>query len=93
MSRLYGSMQGAKGATTRCGHNEITAHLRSWDLGVRVEVYHDKDTNKTHCMVYATRGSNGGGSKLIAEFDDYDKIATAEGLFNLISPIARGRAG
>lgn len=90
MSALYGSMQGARGQVTRCGHRDIHAHLRGWNLGCRVEVTHESATKdepeKVTVKVYATRGSNGGGSKLVAQFSDYEQVISVEGLADLISP-------
>jgi len=41
MSKCYGKMQGTKGPTTRCGHEEIWAELKTWNGSVDVTVYAD----------------------------------------------------
>ena len=42
MSHFYGSMQGSRGEVTRQGgkNGGISAHVRGWDFGVRVEMRH-----------------------------------------------------
>lgn len=87
MSNLYGSMRGARGETTRCGVDHITAHLRSWDLGVRVDVYYDKKTKETTCYVTATKGSNGGGIKQIATFSSFDTAVDTSDISGSLSRV------
>lgn len=76
MSHFYGSMQGGRGRATRCGTKSsgMTAHIRGWDIGVRVEITHENVCGHMCDMirVYKTDGSNGHGQDvLIAEYGKY----------------------
>jgi hypothetical protein len=43
MSKLYGSIQGDRGAATRCGHHRIKAAAQSYDGSVITELsYNDE---------------------------------------------------
>ena len=70
MSHFYGSMQGGRGETTRTGtkNSGLSAHVRGWDFGVKVEINHVKGENVVH--VYKTGGSNGGAETLITAFKE-----------------------
>jgi hypothetical protein len=58
MSRFYVSTHGDQRAeVTRGGHRTITAHVRGWDSGIRVEGYIDGAGNDVF-EVYRTGGSN-----------------------------------
>ena len=61
MSHFYGDLQGNRGSTTRCGTKEggLTAHVRGWDVGVRVECRYDEKLGRDVISVYQTSGSNG----------------------------------
>ena len=61
MARFYGTMQGGRGATSRTGTTSsgVHAHVRGWDVGVKVYAGDDKDTDVIY--VYATHGSRGAG--------------------------------
>lgn len=77
MSALYGSVQGTRGEATRCGHREMTAHVRGWNAGVRIVAEHGQN-GKDRFFVYRTAGSNGvSGGVLIAVVDENDDAATA----------------
>jgi hypothetical protein len=68
MAHFYASMKGSRGEATRVGTKQsgLTAHVRGWDIGARVELSHVD--GRDYVRVYATTGSNGGGSdQLIAE--------------------------
>lgn len=44
MSKFYGTVQGARGQATRCGHTSIGAAAQSWDGSVIVWLtYRDDD--------------------------------------------------
>ncbi len=66
MSHFYVSAQGARGPVTRTGTKSsgIDAHVRGWDSGVKVlgRAYHSDGLKRDVFDVYATSGSNGGGS-------------------------------
>lgn len=58
MSKLYASLRADNWQeVTRRGHGRITAHLRGWNFGVRVELEVDKD-GKVTARVEQTGGSN-----------------------------------
>jgi hypothetical protein len=63
MSKFYGSMIGARGEVTRTGtaSSGISAHVRGWDSGVRVDMLESVDGSERAC-VEITSGSNGGPS-------------------------------
>ena len=66
MSALYGSMAGERGEVTKCGNKFLSAHVRGWNVGVRIEARHGEDGDSF--MVYRTGGSNGAPrDELIAE--------------------------
>jgi len=75
MSKFYGSMKGARGEVTRTGtaSSGISAHVRGWDSGVRVDMLESADGSERAC-VEITSGSNGGPSSHTfiesAELDD-----------------------
>lgn len=60
MAHFYGSMQGARGKTTRCGNkgSGIMAHVRGWDFGVMIQCdYHPVKGDVV--TIRLTSGSNG----------------------------------
>ena len=59
MSALYGSMVAERGEVTKCGHKFLSAHIRGWTSGVRVNARHGKDGDEFD--LYLTGGSNGAG--------------------------------
>lgn len=64
MARFYGSMSGNRGEATRMGTTDsgMTAHVRGWSLGVRVDA---RDSTEADSFdVHVTSGSNGGRSDL-----------------------------
>jgi hypothetical protein len=67
MSAIYArlSSDAAKDKTQR-GHNDLRAHVSSWDRGVRVEAY--RNEAGVSFNVYETGGSNDPGKeKLICQ--------------------------
>jgi len=76
MAHFYASMQGSRGEATRVGTKSsgLTAHVRGWDIGARVELSHEDGRDVVR--VYRTGGSNNGGrSELVAEFDNAEVTA------------------
>jgi len=67
MSALYGTIEGAKGMATRCGHRELVTHSACWNGAVRVELQHDKKTNSTSYRVELVPWRGTGENKLLAE--------------------------
>lgn len=60
MSRFYGSIKSdtGKSESTRRGNQNLSAHIRGWRDGVRIELNHCKETNTDRIKVYRTGGSN-----------------------------------
>jgi hypothetical protein len=59
VARFYGSLTGdqAKTEATRIGHKSLIAHVRGWNLGVRI--FCDKvGEDEIRIRVYRTGGSN-----------------------------------
>jgi len=67
MSALYGTLQGAKGMATRCGHRELTTQAASWDGAVRVTLNNDKKTGSTSYVVELVPWHGSGEYKKLAE--------------------------
>jgi hypothetical protein len=71
MAQFYGDMTGARGTTTRIGSKAsgIVAHVRGWNVGVRVRVQVDERTGRDIVCVTRTGGSHAPGDReIIAEF-------------------------
>lgn len=61
MARYYGSLQGNKGEASRMGtpSSGINAHIRGWNVGVKVQIQPDPDDDtKDIVYVWKTGGSN-----------------------------------
>ena len=60
MAHFYADMKGVRGETSRTGtkNSGISAHIRGWDVGCRVSLWHDRDRNEDVITVYKTGGSN-----------------------------------
>ena len=43
MSKFYGSIQGSRGAATRCGYSRIKTSAQSWDGSVITELSYNND--------------------------------------------------
>ena len=64
MSKFYGEMRGAaKNSVTRRGHSNLSAHLRSWSKGIKVEcsIEYGREVYK----VYEIGGSNNPNGVLV----------------------------
>ena len=74
MSQFYASVTGSRGTTaTKTGDKStgMTAHIRGWNIGVKVACTHDKKTGKDIIRVYKTSGSQGAKSnEFIGEYID-----------------------
>jgi hypothetical protein len=69
MARFYGELKGARGRASRLGtaSSGMSAHIRGWDVGVRVQLSMGPDGNDL-VQIWATGGSNGlTNERLIAE--------------------------
>lgn len=63
MARFYGEVFGtARTAASRLGHRDIGAHVRGWDVGVRIGGRVRGDVDRDVFYLYATAGSSGGAS-------------------------------
>ncbi len=58
MAQFYAETQGSRGPVTRTGTKQsgMTAHIRGWDVGVRIEC--QNIDGKDVITVYRTGGSN-----------------------------------
>jgi hypothetical protein len=66
VSRFYASIQGSRGEATRQGRQDITGHIRGWEVGVRVFGCVGDD-GEDMFNVFMTGGSDGNTSdRLIA---------------------------
>ena len=74
MARFYGEIKGSRGMASRMGtkNSGFYAHIRGWNIGIRVELSVDKDGNDL-ISVYKTGGSNYGGGELIGTFSEVEK--------------------
>jgi len=74
MSHFYGSISGrARTIVTRCGDKKsgISAHIRSWEKGIKVECKYNENINKNIFHIYLTGGSNRPSKKvLISSFEE-----------------------
>lgn len=70
MAHFYGNIQGNRGEATRMGTKQsgIEAHIRGWNNGVRVEGFVNAE-GKDCFHIFATGGSHGGATKLIASIE------------------------
>ena len=70
MSRFYMTAKSEKKTEARkAGISHLTAHIRTWDHGVKVE-YHVGDKGQTYCHIYETGGSHDSTAKrLIKKFE------------------------
>jgi len=68
MAHFYGTLQGNRGTTTRCGSAKsgLTTHSASWNGAVRVHLYKDKDGNDCY-RIEETPWQGHGQHKRIAE--------------------------
>lgn len=67
MSALYGTLQGNRGIATRAGHSELTTHSACWKGAIRVDLKHDKKTNKTSYTIALVPWHGSGEHRQIAE--------------------------
>lgn len=72
MATFRALIKGTKGGTaSRLGHQDITAMVNGWNLGVFVHGVRDKH-GRVSFEIYKTKGSNGGGIgfELIATIEE-----------------------
>ena len=71
MGKFYGEMSGSgRDTVTMRGHSHLSAHLRGWNKGIRVECSED-DSGKEVYKVYETGGSNNSSSDKLVHTTTY----------------------
>jgi len=73
MAHFYAEIQGNRGEATRMGTKDsgMRAHIRGWNVGVKVYCTYNEETGEDEIEVYKTSGSNGyGHSELIAKLKE-----------------------
>lgn len=66
MAHFYASVSGSRDSiATKTGtkNSGMSAHVRGWNSGIRVEARHNEQTGQDEFTVYVTSGSNGHGSE------------------------------
>ena len=60
MSQFYASIQGNRGTGTRMGTKKsgMDGHIRGWDVGARVFMRYNEETQQDECTITLTSGSN-----------------------------------
>jgi len=61
MAQYYASIQGNRGQGTRMGTKKsgIDGHIRGWNIGCRVWMQFNKETQQDECVINLTGGSTG----------------------------------
>ena len=64
MAQFYANIKGNRGEATRMGtkNSGMRGHIRGWNIGGRVEMHHNTETNTDQVSIYLTTGSIGSGS-------------------------------
>lgn len=75
MSKFYATISNNRSTITKCGHKDgLSAHIRGWNKGIRVEIFYDEKEKKETYMVFETGGSNKRSEDiLIKEIIYYEK--------------------
>lgn len=66
MSKLYGTLRGARGAVTRAGHSRMTTHVGGWNAGIEVELDLTPDQGLV-ARVFKTGGSSHASGRELLE--------------------------
>jgi len=66
MSALYGTVKGARGMATRCGHRALETHSACWDGAVRVRLENDKESGCTLYIVELVPWHGRGKNQILA---------------------------
>ena len=74
MSHFYGEIQGNRGEATRMGTRDsgFRGHIRGWKVGGSVNCNYNKSKDRDEVSIYATGGSDGGGSEHLADVIETD---------------------
>jgi hypothetical protein len=73
MAQFYASIRGNRSERTCMGskNSGISGHIRGWNIGAKVWISHNDQTEKDEVTVYKTGGSNGAtNDKVIAHFTE-----------------------
>jgi len=65
MSRLYGTLQGARGEATRCGHRTLTTLAAGWRGAIRVTVDAHGDGSDYYTIELVPWKNSGGKSRVL----------------------------
>jgi hypothetical protein len=67
MSRLYGTLKGARGEATRCAHKSLTTNAAGWRGTIRVYIEAQADGTDTFRVELAPWQNSGGATRVLAE--------------------------
>lgn len=67
MSRLYGTVKGARGEATRCGHRHMVTHAAGWKGAIRTEVTARTDGSDYYRVLLTPWQHSGGETRVLAE--------------------------
>ena len=67
MSHFYGTLQGSRGETTRCGTKKsgLVTYAASWSGAIRTHVWHDHQIKRDRYEVWESPWKGIGNSRLI----------------------------
>lgn len=74
MAQYYADIQGNRGQATRMGtkNSGLGGHIRGWNIGARVWMGYNEETEQDECTVSITSGSNGGRFRDLGTFTATD---------------------
>ncbi len=60
MAHFRGTVQGSRGEASRCGTKAsgLCVTANGWNIGTRIELFHDSKTGKDTLRICITKGSN-----------------------------------
>lgn len=61
MAQFYADIKGNRGMATRMGTKKsgLNGHIRGWDIGARVYMNYNEQTQQDECTIHLTSGSTG----------------------------------
>ena len=80
MSRFYGTLQGNRGAATRCGTNDITVSAQSWDGSAITKLSYNNDKKlevRISVSDHSSCGCYDSDEIFRGTFDEYKKVLTS----------------
>lgn len=82
MGHFYGEIQGYRGEATRIGSKTsgFSAHIRGWNIGVRVELRYDEERDCDVATVHLTGGSNNPSTRYFLSEISTDRMDLLEEL-------------